>query len=109
MTKMNYNETTIKSLPLVAINISKLPDISTYIEEYNDETFYEKCNTLNEVHLKINTLKINQKNIFNAVLESWKQKQKNCVFIDGPGGSGKSYLLNILIDYLKFYDDHFYV
>ena len=45
----------------------KLPDISTYIEEYNDETFYEKCNTLNEVHLKINTLKTNQKNIFNAV------------------------------------------
>ena len=35
----------------------KLPDISTYIEEYNDETFYKKCNTLNEVHLKINTLK----------------------------------------------------
>ena len=39
----------------------KLPDISTYIEEYNDETFYEKCDTLNEVHLKINTLKTNKK------------------------------------------------
>ena len=39
----------------------KLPDISSYIEEYNDEIFYEKCNTLNEVHLKINTLKTNQK------------------------------------------------
>ena len=50
----------------------KLPDISTYIEEYNDDTFYEKCNTLNEVHLKINTLKTNQKNIFSAVLESLK-------------------------------------
>ena len=75
----------------------------TYIEENNDETFYEKCNTLNEVHLKINTLKTNQKNIFNVVLESLKQKQKNSIFIDGPGGSGKSYLLNILINYLKFY------
>ena len=69
----------------------KLPDISTYIEEYNDDSFYEKYNTLNEVHLKINTLKTNQKNIFNAVLESLTQKQKNCIFIDGPGGSGKSY------------------
>ena len=44
------------------------------------------------------------KNIFNVVLESLKQKQKNCIFIDGPGGRGKSYLLSILIDYLKFYD-----
>ena len=43
----------------------------------NDETFYEKRNTLNEVHRKINTLKTNKKNIFNAVLESLKQKQKN--------------------------------
>ena len=33
-----------------------------------------------------------------------KQKQKNCIFIDGLGGTAKSYLLNILIDYLKFYD-----
>ena len=91
----------------------KLPDISTYIEEYNDETFYEKFNTLNEVHLKINTLKTNQK-IYSMLFcfvcfESLKQRQKNCIFIDGPGGSGRSYLLNILIDYLKFYDNHFYV
>ena len=50
----------------------KLPDISTYIEEYNDETFYEKCNTLNEVHHKINTLKTNQNNIFNVYLSSKK-------------------------------------
>ena len=82
----------------------KLLDISPYIEEYNDETFYEKGNTVIEVLLKINTLQTNQKNIFNAVLESLKQKQKNGIFIDGPRGSGKSYLLNILIDYLKFYD-----
>ena len=67
----------------------KLPDISTYIEEYNDETFYEKCITLSEVHLKINTLKTNQKNIFNAVLESLKQKQKNFIFVDGPGAVEK--------------------
>ena len=59
---------------------------------------------MNELHLKINTLKTNQKNIFNAVLESLKQKQKNCIFVDGPGDSGQSYSLNILIDYLKFYN-----
>ena len=75
----------------------KLPDISTYIKEYNDETCSEKCNTMNEVHLKINTLKSNKKNIFYVVLGSLKQKQKHCIFIDGPGGNGKCYLLNILI------------
>ena len=49
---------------------------TTYIEEYNDETFYEKCNTLNEVHIKINTLKTNQKNIFIAFQKVWNKNRK---------------------------------
>ena len=56
-----YNPKYVKSIDVnIALNIIhknlqingysstdfKSPDISTYIEEYNDETFYEKCNTL---------------------------------------------------------------
>jgi len=29
-------------------------------------------------------------------------KNGNCIFIDGPAGSGKTYLYNVFIDFVKF-------
>ena len=45
-----------------------------------------------------------QRESFNKIMESINDKNynyKKCFFIDGPGGSGKSYLLNSLITHLN--------
>jgi hypothetical protein len=46
-----------------------------------------------------------QKIIFNKVLNAVKNENNDkYIFVDGPGGTGKSYLLNLLIDYFNKYD-----
>lgn len=58
----------------------QLPSIATYIEEYEDAsiTYIDKINKLN---LKVDSLKVKQKNIYDAVLESLKQKKKKKSYI----------------------------
>ena len=54
-----------------------------------------------ELSNSIKTLTSRQKNIFDKVIHALKNiNNPKYFFIDGPGGSGKSYLLNIIIDYM---------
>ena len=50
-------------------------------------------------------MKDEQKKIFVHTLKCLEHKSINkYIFIDNLGGNGKSYLLNVLIDYLKFHN-----
>ena len=69
-------------------------------ENKNDSFSEKNCNNYN-----IGS-SIKQRQIFNYIRETSKcmngdDNGKKYVFIDGPGGSGKSYLLNSIIAYLK--------
>ena len=61
-------------------------------------------NDILEKH-NINSLSTKQRKIFDTVMNRLKNvinyKNNKCYFIDGPGGSGKSYLLNTIITYLN--------
>lgn len=51
---------------------------------------------------KINTLNVDQKNVFEAVTKAVEHKSyQQYIFLDGPGGSGKTYLYSTLISYLR--------
>jgi hypothetical protein len=61
---------------------------------------------LEEEEIGVDTLNKDQHFIFLAIMKQLKQKHRNdqrrfCFFIDGPGGTGKTYLYNILIRALK--------
>ena len=58
------------------------------------------------VQEKIEKLNIKQREVFIKILDSVYQEnvegdKKNCFFIDGPGGSGKTFLYETLWYYLK--------
>jgi hypothetical protein len=60
----------------------------------------QNINVVDDLEEKINSLTDAQRIIFNTVINALNGKNKiKCIFIDGPGGSGKSYLLNLLISY----------
>lgn len=92
------------------LNDFNLPDIIDFsdIEKYKENenlTVTEQSMELNVFH-DITLLSNKQREIFITIKESIENIDKNdnhnkCFFIDGPGGSRKSFLLNSLILYLK--------
>lgn len=53
---------------------------------------------------RIQTLNVAQNQAFNSIksaVESCDHSSANCFFIDGPGGSGKTYLYETLIKYMR--------
>lgn len=71
-------------------------DSSINDEVSNDEKF----DAVNHVDLKMNSLTEAQRIVFNTVINAVNGTATDkCIFIDGPGGTGKSYLLNLLISY----------
>ena len=68
-------------------------------EDINTSEYIIQRNIFN-----ILSLSNKQQEIFNKIMESINDNNYNnnkCSFIDGPGGSGKNYLLNSLITYLN--------
>lgn len=66
----------------------------------NFESKIDEDTIINENNRKIQTLTKIQSHIFNNIINSIdNQNAKKCYFIDGPGGTGKTHLLNTLIGY----------
>ena len=79
------------------LNDFDLPNITEYIEEYDDSMkSYKNADIFSDLQIKIESLKDNQKIIFDVVVRCLKEKQQKCIFVDGPGGSGNSYLLKAM-------------
>ena len=57
------------------------------------------------LYQQVATLNPEQLQIFNRVMNSVNMpEESNCFFIDGPGGSGKTYLLNIISKVLRAHE-----
>ncbi|KAK8792732.1 hypothetical protein WA158_002607 [Blastocystis sp. Blastoise] len=70
---------------------------------YNDYN-YNPTLELQEANRVIELLNEEQRNAFDRVIhsiESSRIEDKLCFFIDGPGGSGKTFLYNSLLSYLR--------
>lgn len=76
-------------------------DLPSIQQPINHNTTIQADDNFNEEDM-INTLNVNQRKIFDAILEAVEGSTNNKLFyIDGPGGSGKSYFHNILITIMQ--------
>lgn len=46
-------------------------------------------------------LNAEQQHVFQEVVNSVKDHKSNMFFMDAPGGSGKTYVINTIIDFLR--------
>jgi hypothetical protein len=78
---------------------------NNYLDEKIMDIDYIMTQTLNDrdnIDEKIKSLTNAQQVIFNKVVNAIKNKNHDkYIFVDGPGGTGKSYLINLLIDYFN--------
>ena len=96
------------TLPLHGFFIQdfELPDISSELMEYNDDIEYDICThtLINEDELvkKIQSLNICEHKIFTEITTTVScDNETKLFFIDGPGKTGKSSLLNTLNMFLN--------
>jgi hypothetical protein len=81
-------------------NVDNTDDVLAESRINNDEIDYN-ADDLDE---NINSLTDAQRVIFNTVINAINgESQNKYIFIDGPGGTGKSYLLNLVISYCNKY------
>lgn len=94
---------TMNSFSLQDFDLPVIENLSNFqlpIDECNIQLLNN--NNDNEEQINIDTLTSTQKKIFDSIIEAVNNVNVNRnFFIDGPGGSGKTYLLNVLIDYFK--------
>jgi hypothetical protein len=72
---------------------SSLDQVNRLIQE---ELSYER-RELEDLSSRSGTLNLEQKNAFNQVMECVNSNASKIFFIDGPGGSGKTYLYNTIL------------
>jgi len=63
---------------------------------------YQNCEVLS-TKAEDNKSKMNedQKQVFNDVIEAIKQEHSKVFFIDGPGGTGKTFVYNTLLAHVR--------
>jgi hypothetical protein len=78
---------------------------NNYLHEKITDIDYNITQNLNDsdnIVQQIKSLTNAQEIIFNKVINAVKNENHDkYIFVDGPGGTGKSYLLNLLIDYFN--------
>jgi hypothetical protein len=68
-------------------------------KEIQQETSYHIID--DNVNLQIRMLNKQQKKIFDVISEVVNNRSEHLYFIDAPGGTGKTFLLNVLLDYVR--------
>ena len=76
-----------------------MPEPDDSIEEYVDEDGPNiNIDFSNEFHSRFNNLNESQRDIFDRVQEALLdgQERPKMFFVDGPGGTGKTYLFEVI-------------
>merc|ERR1711911_254541 len=79
--------------------------VPTNLEDSEEQThgfIYETSKTLEEITETYESLNGDQKTILDSISESVNNNKGMFCFIDAPGGTGKTFLLNCLIEKLSF-------
>ena len=76
-----------------------LPSVDNHEEKICDE--YNASEELSKAHEMIQMLNNEQKNVFDEVIRSISQNRGKLIFIDGPAGSGKTFIYQVIISYLR--------
>jgi len=96
---LEYHGKSLSDFPVMPIpTISSYSKISRLIL---DET-HQDCKLLSE-KVANNTSKMNydQKNVFDSIVEAVEKGNSKVFFIDGPGGTGKTFIYNTLLAHIR--------
>jgi len=91
----------------IQITTFDLPNRSIeYNNRYNnrlieEETSYDIDKLEEEANILYQQLNTEQKNAFNIIVESVLQNKPGFYFVSGYGGTGKTFLCNTIVSYLK--------
>ena len=86
------------SLKAVGLPVPKNIDSSEQVFSF----FYETDKTESDLNQIYESLNEDQKTVFDSITDSAINNKGKFCFIDAPGGTGKTFLLNSLIDKLSF-------
>ena len=79
-----------------------LPSPKNTVEvELNETFFYTGIKEESELEAEYETLNADQRTIYNTIINRAGNTEGKFYFIDAPGGTGKTYLLNAIIDKLS--------
>ena len=65
--------------------------------EYTRETSYDQTRLLQNIAQDEPRLNIDQKKVFTALLSTIHSNEGKLFFLDAPGGTGKTFLINLLL------------
>ncbi|XP_073827769.1 uncharacterized protein [Musca autumnalis] len=65
--------------------------------EFLNEGTYENNIPSRNIYLDEDSLSTEQKHVYSKIIESISSQKGNIFFLDAPGGTGKTYLLNLLL------------
>jgi ATP-dependent DNA helicase PIF1 len=74
-----------------------------YVREIAEQTLSgTQIQSLQEsLQIRIPSLNVNQRRLFDVITTTFANGQRHLYFIDAPGGTGKTYLFNIIADYIR--------
>src|SRR5205823_1936733 len=95
------NGKSLKDFPNIRLLLENMPEISNNYDDLDHLIQEEKSYNnillekiiLNDVPL----LNADQRTIYNTVIQSDENNASECFFIDGPGGTGKTFLYNTIL------------
>lgn len=82
----------------LSLSSFNLPEIENIDKLLNEKSIINS----DEINISINKLSLEQKNIYNYIKNLiYNKSGKKTIFIDGPGGCGKSFVINTVIQELE--------
>ena len=62
---------------------------------------YDSCKEKEKFEVKLKLLNTEQKHIFDKIMNAMRGDANNIFFVDGPGGTGKSFLFNMILNKIR--------
>jgi hypothetical protein len=86
-------------------DFTTLPQITQRVNEFSrligEELSENYEHSSQDITTSIDILNQNQRIIFDEIINTIEKKESKLFFIDGPGGTGKTFLYNTLLDYVR--------
>jgi hypothetical protein len=95
------NGKSLKDFPNMHLLLEDLPDINEESDDLDQLIQQEKSYNItqleNVLQNNVPLLNTEQYDIYNTVIQAVDQNLSECFFIDGPGGTGKTFLYNTIL------------
>ena len=95
------NGKSLKDFPNIHLLLESMPEISNNYDNLDHLIQEEKSYNITQLEKiilnDVPLLNADQRTIYNTVIQSDENNASECFFIDGPGGTGKTFLYNTIL------------